>query len=90
MPGEPAAGHRHYPKEIVARIHERFDPADRKVVQYYDDAANSQLYIDTARLQARGFSLSDLAAFLAKQEYYEAVFTEDEVRAAQARLPMPR
>ncbi|HXG57181.1 MAG TPA: hypothetical protein VNJ03_17515 [Vicinamibacterales bacterium] len=49
-------------------------------------ASNSQMYIDTARLTARGFSLRDLAAFLERQEYYTAVFTEDEVRAAQARL----
>lgn len=87
MPGEPAPGHRHYPEDIVATIHQRFDAADRKVVQYYGDSANSQMYIDTARLSARGFSLADLASFLAAQEYYAAVFTEDEVRAAQARLP---
>jgi hypothetical protein len=90
MPGEPAAGHRHFPEDIVTTIHEQFDPTDRKVVLYYDDAANSQMYIDTGRLKARGASLADLAAFLAKQEYYAAVFTEDEVRAAQTRLPAPR
>jgi hypothetical protein len=90
MPDEPPPGHRHYPEDITAAIHERFDPTEKKVVQFYGDAANSQLFIDTARLRARGFSLNDLAAFLAKQEYYAAVFTEDEVQAAQARLPMPR
>ena len=56
----------------------------------YDDAANSQMYIDSARLEVRGFSLRDLAAFLEQQEYFTAVFTEDEVRAAQARLPAIR
>lgn len=86
MPGEPPPGHRHHPQDIIPLIHERFDPVDQKVVQYYDDASNSQMYIDTARLTARGFSLRDLAAFLERQEYYAAVFTEDEVRAAQARL----
>ena len=90
MPGEPAAGHRHHPEDITDTIHAQFDPADRKIVQFYDDAANSQIFIDTARLKSRGFSLTDLAAFMAKQEYYAAVFTEDEVRAAQARLPAPR
>jgi hypothetical protein len=90
MPGEPAPGHRHYPDTIVEAIHERFDPTDRKVVHYYNDAANSQMYIDTARLAARGFSLADLAAFLARQEYYAAAFTEDEVRGAQLRLPAAR
>ena len=88
MPGEPPPGHRHHPQDIVALIHERFDPTERKVVQYYDDAASSQLYIDTARLTARGFSLRDLAAFLAQQEYFAAVFTEDEVRAAQNDLSL--
>lgn len=90
MPGEPRPGHRHHPEDIVTLIHERFDPVDKKVVQYYDDAANSQMYIDSARLKACGFSLRDLAAFLEQQEYFTAVFTEDEVLAAQARLPSIR
>jgi DNA-binding transcriptional MerR regulator len=54
---------------------------------YYNDAANNQLHLDTARLQQLGFSLKDVAAFLEGLEIFEAAFTEDEVRAAQARLP---
>jgi hypothetical protein len=90
MPGEPAPGHRHHPEDITDLVHAKFDPKEKKVVQYYSDAANSQLYIDTARLTSLGFSLKDVAAFLETQEYYAAAFTEDEVRAAQLRLPSIR
>ena len=50
-------------------------------------SANNQIHMDTDRLRARGFSLKDVAAFLGANETFAAVFTEDEVRAAQARLP---
>ena len=86
MPGEPAPGHRHYPDDIVALIDQKFDPTGKAVVTYYSDAANSQLYIDTVRLQSLGASLKELAQFLETQEYFVAAFTEDEVRAAQASL----
>jgi hypothetical protein len=85
-PGEPAPGHRHYLEEIVPLINARFDPAG-KVVQYYGDAANNQIYVDTAHLRSLGFSLKDMAVMLEGLEYYAAAFTEDEVRAAAARLP---
>ena len=29
MPGEPAPGHRHYPDDIVALIHQKFDPTGK-------------------------------------------------------------
>ena len=58
-------------------------------INYYDDAANNQLYLDTAKLQAAGFSLKDVAAFLEGLEVFEAAFTEDEVRAALPRLRTP-
>jgi predicted AlkP superfamily pyrophosphatase or phosphodiesterase len=90
MPPEPAPGHRHYPDDIAQQIHERFDPKDKRVVQYYTDAANNQMYLDTARLASLGFSLKDVAAFLETQEYFAAAFTEDDVRAAQLRLPSIR
>jgi hypothetical protein len=45
------------------------------------------MYLNTAKLQAAGFSLKDVAAFLEGLEVFEAAFTEDEVRAAQGRLP---
>jgi hypothetical protein len=87
MPGEPAAGRRHYIDEIAQRIHARFDPVDKKVVTYYGDAANNQIYIDTVRLRTLGFSLKDVTTMLEGEPYLVAAFTEDEVRAAQAQLP---
>jgi hypothetical protein len=86
MPGEPRPGGRHYMDEISASIDQRFSPGGGTVVQYYKDAANNQIHLDTARLRAGGFSLKDVAAFLEAQGSFAAVFTEDEVRAAQTRL----
>ena len=88
-PGEPLAGRRHYIDEIIPLIHKRFDP-EGKIVQYYNDAANNQIYLDTARLQSLGFTLKDVAAMLEGLGYFAAAFTEDDVRAAQARMQKPR
>jgi hypothetical protein len=85
MPGEPGAGRRHHPDEIIPLINARFDP-EGKIIQNYSDAANSQIYIDTERLRARGFSLKDVATMLEGLEFVAAAFTEDEVRAALAAI----
>jgi predicted AlkP superfamily pyrophosphatase or phosphodiesterase len=87
MPGEPKPGRRFHPDEIVPLINTKFDPEGR-IVQYYGDAANNQLHLDTARIQSLGFSLKDVATFLESLDMFVAAFTEDEVRAAQAKLPM--
>ncbi len=89
MPGEPKPGRRFHPDEIIPMIHKRFDPEGR-IVQYYGDAAGYQLHLDTARIQSLGFALKDIATFLEGLDMFAAAFTEDEVRAAQARLPAPR
>ena len=89
QPGEPPQGGRVFLEDLVAQLNQRFDP-DGTIINYYNDAANNQLYLDTARLQARGFSLKDVAAFLEGLDVFEAAFTEDEVRAAQARLTSAR
>jgi hypothetical protein len=89
MPDEPPAGGRHYPADIVALINQKFDPTGKSAIRYYADAANSQMYVDTAHLQKLGFSLKELAAFLESQPYLAAAFTEDEVRAAQSALSRP-
>jgi hypothetical protein len=81
MPAEPQPGRRHYFDEVAAAIHKRFDP-DGKIVRYYEDPANQQIYVDTARLRALGVSLKDVATFLETLDYIAAAFTEDEVRAA--------
>lgn len=87
MPPEPRGGRRVHPDEIVAAIHEKFDPANKAIVKYYEDAANYQIYIDTARLATLGFSLKDVKNMLAQLPHFAAVFTEDEIRAAHALLP---
>jgi hypothetical protein len=89
MPGEPAAGRRHHPDEIIPLINKRFDP-EGKIIQNYSDAANSQIYLDTERLRSRGFSLKDVATMLEGLDFVAASFTEDEVRAAQLALPRIR
>ena len=63
----------------------RASPGGGIVVQYFNDAANNEIYLDTARLRCLG-SLKDVAAFLETQGFFAAAFTEDEVRAAQDRL----
>lgn len=87
-PTEPPPGGRVYLDEVIAQLNKRFD-AEGKFISYYNDAANNQLHLDTERLRTLGFSLKDVAAFLEGLEVFEAAFTEDEVRAAQARLPGP-
>jgi hypothetical protein len=87
MPPEPAPGHRHYPEDIAALVHQRFDPTGKALIQYYGDSANNQMYIDKTRLQSLGHSLKDVAAFLESQEMFAAAFTEDEIWAAQTKLP---
>jgi len=87
MPAEPAAGRRHLTTEISALVNGRFDPGGKGVVQFYDDAANSQMFVDTPRLRALGHSLADVARFLETLDYVAAAFTEDEVREAQAGVP---
>ena len=85
QPPEPPAGGRVFLDDLIAQLNKRFDPEGR-FINYYNDPANNQLHLDTARLQSLGFSLKDVAAFLEGLEVFEAAFTEDEVRAAQARL----
>ena len=85
-PGEPPPGGRVYLDEVIEQLKKKFD-AEGKFINYYNDPANNQLHLDTARLQSLGFSLKDVAAFLEGLEVFEAAFTEDEVKAALARLP---
>lgn len=84
-PGDPQPWRRHHTDEIIGLLNKRFDP-ESKIVQYYDDGANNELFMDTARLQSRGFTLKQVAAMLEGLDFIDAAFTEDEVRAAQAAL----
>jgi Type I phosphodiesterase / nucleotide pyrophosphatase len=86
MPGEPRAGGRHYMDEISARINKRFGAMNGGVVQYFNDAANNEIYLDAKKLVSSGFTLKDVASFLESMGFFAAVYTEAEVRAAQGRL----
>lgn len=86
MPGEPRPGGRHYMDEIIALIDKRFSPSGGTVVQYYNDAANNEIHLDTMKLRSQGFSLKDVASLLESQGFFAAVYTEDDVRTAQSRL----
>ncbi len=82
MPPEPSNGHRRvYWDEVAQAIHKKFDPQN-KIVRYYEDPANQQIYMDSERLRSLGFTLKDVAGFLETLPYIAAAFTEDEVRAA--------
>jgi hypothetical protein len=83
MPGEPPPGGRRYVDDIAKRIDARFSPSGGTVVQYFTDAANNEIHLDTARLKTLNVSLRDVAAFLEAEGLFAAAFTEDEVRAAQ-------
>jgi hypothetical protein len=85
MPPEPRAPRRRmFLDEVITALNKRFDP-DGKFIHYYNDAANNQLHLDTARLTSLGFTLKDVAVFL-ESDLFAAAFTEDEVRAAQLAL----
>jgi len=86
MAAEPSNGHqRLYWDDVVKAIHQKFDPVEKNIVRYYEDPANQQIYLDSARLRTLGFSLKDVAAFLETLPYIQAAFTEDEVRAISPR-----
>ena len=85
QPVEPPPGGRVYLDDLQAELNKRFAAAV-PFINYYGDAANNQLHLDTAKLQAAGFSLKDVAAFLESLDVFEAAFTEDEIRAALPRL----
>lgn len=86
MPGEPGPDGRMYLDEISALIDKRFAGAGGTVVQYFGDAANNEIYLDTARLAGLGVTLKDVAAFLESQAFFAAAFTEDDVRRTQRDL----
>ena len=86
MPNVPPPGGRVYLEDVIDQLKKKFD-ADGRIINYYNDAANNQLHLDTARLQSLGFTLREVATFLEGLEMFEAAFTEDEVKAAQAKLP---
>jgi hypothetical protein len=90
MPGEPPAGRRRITTmEVVDALNQRFSPQPPSIVHYFSDPANAQMHLDTSRVVGLGFSLKNVATFL-EERFFTAAFTEDEVRAAQMRLPLGR
>lgn len=88
MPGEPTGRARRIViQDVMAALNKRFSPQGASIVQYFGDPANAQIHLDAARVAALGFTMREVAEFL-ESRFFAAVFTEDEVRAAQARLPL--
>ena len=84
MPSDPAAtgNGRHYVEDIVDLIHDRFDPDGRRIVLFYGDPADNQIFVDTERLTRLGSSLDQIASYLGSLPFIFAAYTEDEVAAA--------
>ena len=88
MPGEPPAPRKRiYLDAVVAALDKRFASGGASIVHYFGDPANAQIHMNMARLRELNVPLADVAAFL-RSELFAAVYTEDEVRSAQARLPL--
>ena len=87
MPGEPAASgaERHYITDVVDDLHARFDPDEARIVQYYGDPADNQIFIDRERLEGLGFTLAAVADHIAALPFIFSAYTEDEVAAASRR-----
>ena len=83
MPAEPRPGGRHYLDDVVHLIDQRFSPSGGSIVQYFGDPANNEIYLDTARLRSLNMSVNDVAAYLKAAGLFAAVYTEDQIRAAQ-------
>jgi hypothetical protein len=83
MPSEPPSpDRRHYTADIIAFLHQRFDPEGRLITLF--EPENGQLFVDESRLATLGVSLGDMARFLESQSWVFAAFSRDEVRRAAA------
>ena len=72
--------------DLTASLDKRFAAVGGSIVQYFGDASNNEIHLDTAKLRSLGASLRDVASYLESLGFVAAVYTEDEVREAQARL----
>jgi predicted AlkP superfamily pyrophosphatase or phosphodiesterase len=88
MPDEPTGKARRITiQEVVTALNERFSPNGASIVHYFGDSANAQIHLNATRITELGLSMQDIARFL-ESRFFAAVFTEDEVRAALAKLPL--
>jgi hypothetical protein len=86
MPSEPKQGReRRFATDVVELLHTRFD-AERKAVITYYEPENAQMFVNLDRLAELKLTLNDLTAFLRKQPFIHAAFTEDDVRKAASAL----
>ena len=87
MPPEPSGGRggRHTEPEMLALLHQKFDPAG-KLFRVYE-AANSQIFVDTDRMRELGVTLKQIAQYLEDQPFIYAAYSEDEVQARAAATP---
>lgn len=85
MPMEPETKTgRHFANDLVRRLHEKFDP-EEKLVRYFEPS-NSQIFVDRKRAAELALSLTTIRDYLQQLDFIFAVFTEEEVRAAQLSL----
>ena len=73
---------RHYTNEVVSTLHDQFDPDGRRVVLFYGDPADNQIFVDTERAKELGLTLDEMAAYLETLPFISAAFTETEVAGA--------
>jgi hypothetical protein len=87
MPPDPPPGReRRFSPSVLALVNNALDP-ERKAVAVYYEPENSQMFVDPDRLAELKLTVDDVAAFLRKQPFVYAAFTEDQVRRASAALP---
>jgi len=89
MPSEPTSPERrHFAPAIVDLLHEKFDPAAKKLITSFD-SENCQIFVDEDRLSELGLTLRGVADFLESLPFLFAVFTNEDVRrAADAAKPV--
>jgi predicted AlkP superfamily pyrophosphatase or phosphodiesterase len=88
MPPEPdgrRSQQRVYSEDIVKLIHDALDPERGRLVRLYPPE-DMQLTVDRTRLRELGLELGAVRRILEAQPFIFAAFTEDEVRAASAKL----
>lgn len=87
MPPDPPPGReRRFSPSVLALVNNALDP-ERKAVAVYYEPENSQMFVDPVRLAELKLTVDEVAAFLRKQPFVHAVFTEEQVRRASAALP---
>jgi hypothetical protein len=90
MPPEPAGSNRRITlREVADAVNQQFSPVGESIIDYFGDPANAQIHLDLARMAALGVTTRQVAEFL-ESRFFAAVFSEDEVRAASAALPLGR